>query len=104
MTNRRTDLLDRVVREQGFENPITLTIFALNEEHPESQYDEILDDTYRIMSNVLTIFDQMDEINGKYEFTLEEPEEEEAFVPDVEEDSFDYSPFDGQIMFDDIEF
>lgn len=99
MANRRTDLLDRVIKEQGFENPIALTIFTLNEEYPESQFDEILDATYRILSNVLTLFDQMDEINGKYEFTLDEPEEETAF-PDDEEDSFDYSPFDGQIMFD----
>ena len=90
MTRYRKELLDTVIHTEGFESPLTITIFKLNELHPEEEFDLYLHDTYNAIKETI-VKCQVAE--------LVEELLDEAPLPPEQEDDESYNPFIGQSDF-----
>ena len=56
MTLQRNLLLNRVVQEQGHESLLSIAIIKISDMHPESEYDNILTDTYNTFVELRSSF------------------------------------------------
>jgi hypothetical protein len=67
MTLQRNLLLNRVAQEQGRESLLYSAVIKVSDMHPESEYDDILTDTYNTIAEVRAGFYKYNDCDEEFE-------------------------------------